>query len=70
MSLRSVLSDDFYSNTIPKLLVTKKKQLKKINSYNTNSFDKDDINFKLDFSSEKKIRICIIKDLKLGQQDA
>ena len=67
MSLRSVLSDDFYSNTIPKLLVTKKKQLKKINSYNTNSFDKDDINFKLVFSNDKKIRICIIKDLKLGQ---
>ena len=67
MSLRSVLSDDFYSNTIPKLLVTKKKQLKKINSYNTNSFDKDDINFKLVFSSDKKIRACIIKDLKLGQ---
>ena len=67
MSLRSVLSDDFYSNTIPKLLVTKKKQFKKINSYNTNSFDKDDINFKLVFSSDTKIRICIIKDLKLGQ---
>ena len=67
MSLRSVLSDDFYSNTIPKLLVTKKKQFKKINSYNTNSTDKDDINFKLVFSSDTKIRICIIKDLKLGQ---
>lgn len=67
MSLRSVLSDDFYSNTIPKLLATKKKTIKKINSYNKNSFDKDDINFKLVFSSEKKIRICIIKDLKLGQ---
>ena len=67
MSLRSVLSDDFYSNTIPKLLVTKKITIKKINSYNKNSFDKDDINFKLVFSSDTKIRICIIKDLKLGQ---
>ena len=70
MSLRSVLSDDFYSNTIPKLLVTKKKQFKIINSYNRNSIDKDNINFKLVFSSEEKIRICIIKDLKLGQKDA
>jgi hypothetical protein len=70
MSLRSVLSDDFYSNTIPKLLVTKKKQFKIINSYNRNSIDKDNISFKLVFSSEEKIRICIIKDLKLGQKDA
>ena len=67
MSLRSVLSDDFYYNTIPKLLVTKKKQFKKINSYNRNSIDKDDINFKLVFSTKKKNRICKIKDLKLGQ---
>ena len=67
MSLRSVLSDDFYSNTIPKLLVTKKKQFKKINSYNKNFIDEDDIYFKLNFTTEKKNRICIIKDLKLGQ---
>ena len=67
MSFCSVLSDDFYSNTIPKLLVTKKKQFKKINSYNTNFIDKDDIHFKLNFSTEGRNHICIIKDLKLGQ---